>query len=268
MKVAQYINYTKKRVGNKSFQKEIWDQTWSKNSFEELRNQLFINPIYWRLKDLAKLNDQILEAGCGFGQWVYQLSQEGYDITGVDFAPKTIRKLKKKFKELKFILADVEKLPFEDNSFDVYLSFGVIEHFEDGPQNVLREANRVLKKGGLLFLTIPYLNFFRKIRYSKIKKKGEFYQYLYDEKEFLNHIKKAKFKLAKKCHCDFISAIKKDFPQIYRLINKKAFVGVTNNKAAFSTRVNNSNYLKKPNFILQNILYKLDSYILLIEAHK
>ena len=267
MKIAQYINYNlQKHIDNKSFQKEIWDQTWSNNSFEELKDQLLVNPIYWRLKDLIKREDRILEAGCGFGQWVYQLSGEKFNITGVDFASRTISKLKKQFKNLKFTLADIENLPFRNESFDVYLSFGVIEHFEDGPEKVLAEARRILKKGGLLFLTVPYLNIPRLLKYGFKKNKGQFYQYLYSKNETVSLIKNAGFKISKISYYDFINALKKDFPPIANLLLKiktspKRYIV---SKTSTAQQKNHA----KPNFLVQKFLYKLDSYVILIEAYK
>ena len=41
---------------------------------------------------------------------------------------------------------------FKNEEFDVYLSFGVVEHFEQGPIKALKEARRVLKKGGDLII--------------------------------------------------------------------------------------------------------------------
>ncbi|MEM4004137.1 MAG: methyltransferase domain-containing protein [Desulfurococcaceae archaeon] len=63
-------------------------------------------------------------------------------------------------KELSFTVykADVnrEELPFADNSFDMYTMLDVIEHLEN-PDHAIKEAYRVLKRGGFLILTTPNL---------------------------------------------------------------------------------------------------------------
>ena len=46
-------------------------------------------------------------------------------------------------------------LPYEDSSISGYLSFGVIEHFIEGPHEALAEAFRVLRPGGIAIITTP-----------------------------------------------------------------------------------------------------------------
>jgi SAM-dependent methyltransferase len=47
----------------------------------------------------------------------------------------------------------------------VTIQGGVIEHFEEGPEKALKETRRVLKKGGILLATVPFLNAIRKLRF-------------------------------------------------------------------------------------------------------
>ena len=54
-------------------------------------------------------------------------------------------------------------MSFTDDTFDAYLSLGVIEHNVDGPQNAISEAFRVIKPGGHFFVSTPCNNIFRKI---------------------------------------------------------------------------------------------------------
>ena len=46
-------------------------------------------------------------------------------------------------------------MSFPDNHFDAYLSLGVIEHWEEGPQQAIDEAYRVIKPGGYFFVSTP-----------------------------------------------------------------------------------------------------------------
>lgn len=268
MRVAQYINSEFKSSDNKSFQREVWDKIWSKNSFDQLLTQLDSNPLYWQLKKKINKKDKILEAGCGFSQWVYKLSSLGYDITGVDNAENTVKLIKKKFPKLKIKLADVEKLPFKNQSFNVYLSFGVVEHFEQGPEKVLKEANRVLKKDGLLYLTIPYLNLYRRINSLTRKKEGNFYQYLYTKEDIGKRIEKAGFKIINIEKYDFINALMRDFPTMYKVLHKLMSFKHTSFKTEQEPLKNFKLESYEPSFRLQKLLYNLDSYILLIEARK
>ncbi|MDD5421805.1 MAG: class I SAM-dependent methyltransferase [Candidatus Omnitrophota bacterium] len=109
---------------------------------------------------------RILDGGCGTGRYVISYRSKGYDITGVDFSEETIRRIKAEMGEdYPVQTADITALPFKDDAFDCYLSGGVMEHFEDGPDRALREAHRVLKKGsGILLMTVPYVNVIRRTR--------------------------------------------------------------------------------------------------------
>ena len=93
---------------------------------------------------------RILEGGCGIGKYVIAYRKLGYDIVGVDFSGDTIKRIKEEVDEkLPVYEADVTALPFGDGFFDCYYSGGVLEHFEDGPDCLLKEARRILKKGGI-----------------------------------------------------------------------------------------------------------------------
>lgn len=56
--------------------------------------------------------------------------------------------------ELNQMLASGEEMPFKDESFDIILCSDVIEHVER-PENLVREISRMLKKGGILYVTCP-----------------------------------------------------------------------------------------------------------------
>jgi len=52
---------------------------------------------------------------------------------------------------LKFTADSANDIPFEDDSFDVVLSWGSLEHIAGGHQQALKEITRVLREGGILF---------------------------------------------------------------------------------------------------------------------
>ncbi|MFY9074517.1 methyltransferase type 11 [Malaciobacter mytili] len=56
----------------------------------------------------------------------------------------------------KFIDADIKELPFENNSFDTVILTQVLEHI-DNPFKALEEIKRVLKKDGILILSVPFI---------------------------------------------------------------------------------------------------------------
>jgi SAM-dependent methyltransferase len=105
----------------------------------------------------------VIEAGCGLGAWVIYLSRLGYDIEGIDHNPDVIARVSNHTKSARVRLSDIRHLPYPDKYAGAMISLGVVEHFEDGCADALREANRVLKEGGLLFLTVPLNNVFRRL---------------------------------------------------------------------------------------------------------
>jgi ubiquinone/menaquinone biosynthesis C-methylase UbiE len=55
------------------------------------------------------------------------------------------------------ILAEAQEIPFESDYFDFVLLIEVLEHVKD-PISVLKEVNRVIKEGGFLIMSMPFLN--------------------------------------------------------------------------------------------------------------
>ena len=114
----------------------------------------------------------ILEAGCGRAIHVYALDQQGYSVTGVDFAGDTIEKVKALVPQLDVRQGDVTDLAFEANSFGGYWSLGLIEHFWDGYDQLVEEAWRVLRPGGLAFITFPHLSPLRRFKANRARVPG------------------------------------------------------------------------------------------------
>jgi len=124
---------------------------------------------------------RVLEAGCGPAHFTLALHARGYDAVGLDWGPKTVERLRQRYPEVDIRHGDVRSSPFPDRSFDAVYSPGVCEHFEEGPDAVLQDAFRVLRPGGLVFVSTPMLNAFRARRWSsgRAGDDGEFYQYLF-----------------------------------------------------------------------------------------
>ena len=141
--------------------KKKWKVVWQEGKkIEELLN--IVDREAFRIKNILQYlpKGRILEAGCGDGKYVFYLEKLGYEVYGVDFVEEVIAKNKIISEESgvgnssRFKVMDICKLEFPDNYFDGYLSMGVIEHFQD-PTIPLIDAYRVLKKGGIAFITVP-----------------------------------------------------------------------------------------------------------------
>src|SRR3989338_7898939 len=135
---------------------EFWDECWDDAEFK--KTVMGVSSRSYVKQKTEKYLDkgcEILEGGCGRGQYVYALSSWGYDSYGLDFAPKTVKKISELFPEMKITLGDVRALPYEDSFFDGYWSFGVIEHFYEGFEKIASEMKRVVRPGGYVFVTFP-----------------------------------------------------------------------------------------------------------------
>lgn len=145
----------------------FWDALWQtddlKAQIERGASERFYTGLTRRfIPPSAKA--RILEGGCGQGLLVYALTKAGYGAYGVDFAPETIAAINRAMPQLNVRYGELSGLEFPDNYFDGYWSLGVIEHNYAGYEPVLTEMRRVLKVGGYLFITFPYLNPLRKFK--------------------------------------------------------------------------------------------------------
>ncbi len=107
---------------------------------------------------------RVLEGGCGRADKVKAMADAGFRVTGVDFAEQSVQRARLDFPGLDVQLGDVRTLDFPAQHFDGYWSIGVIEHFWSGYLPILAEAARVLRPGGYLFLTAPWLSPYRQGR--------------------------------------------------------------------------------------------------------
>ena len=107
------------------------------------------------LKDLegVEFND-VLDCGCGTGPMI-EILCDNYpekNYVGLDLTPEMIKKAQEKnLPNTKFVVGDCEKLPFEDESFDVVICTNSFHHYPN-PQAFFDNVYRVLKKGGRLIL--------------------------------------------------------------------------------------------------------------------
>jgi len=102
--------------------------------------------------------EKYLDLGCGDGSFTLKVAEVlgAREVYGIDVAGELVDKVRRK--GIKAYVADLntDRLPFTDGEFDVVSAFEVIEHLWN-TDNMVSEAYRVTKKGGLFILTTPNL---------------------------------------------------------------------------------------------------------------
>jgi SAM-dependent methyltransferase len=94
---------------------------------------------------------RLLDLGIGDGFTIRLIKREG-DVSGVDIDPVAVSRARLRGIDAK--VGTAYEVPFPDDSFGIVTSIEVLEHLED-PVSAIKEANRVLKQGGILLVTTP-----------------------------------------------------------------------------------------------------------------
>jgi SAM-dependent methyltransferase/uncharacterized protein YbaR (Trm112 family) len=111
-------------------------------------------------------NQLLLDIGCGWGRWLVASSRKNFIPVGIDlrleFCEIARQVVSENGSHAYTVVADLQELPFQDQSFDVVWSFSVIQHTHyDRLINCLREIRRILNGDGYCFLEFPNKNGFR-----------------------------------------------------------------------------------------------------------
>lgn len=96
--------------------------------------------------------DAIVDVGCGTGVITAAFARRGLNAHGVDVVPEFVAVAKEKYPSIPFVVGRAEQLPFPDHAFDFANLSSLLEHVEDW-KRTLREAARVLRPGGVLYLS-------------------------------------------------------------------------------------------------------------------
>jgi SAM-dependent methyltransferase len=143
-----------------AFVAEMWDRVWQQRAAAGRRRGLPRTDEYRFLRHHVLVQGQrldVLDGGCGMGDWTLLLREEGHRAVGVDIAARTIEQLRERHGDA-FQLADFRRTGLASESFDLVINWGGLEHFEEGPEAGITEALRLLRPGGALVATTPFHN--------------------------------------------------------------------------------------------------------------
>lgn len=183
---------------------------------------------------IKRINNNILDAGCGTGANIFFLKKYG-DVWGMDMSSEAIKFCKKRgLKNL--TIGSIEKLPYKSDFFDVVTCFEVLYHKNvHSEPKALKEFYRVLKPGGILITREPAYNWLYSYHDSAVHGKKR-----YEKKELLKYVKEAGFDIFK---ASFINMILFPIALIMRLGQKKNY---SSGKQSDVHRIN---------FIINQLLY-------------
>jgi SAM-dependent methyltransferase len=104
---------------------------------------------------------KVLDVPTGTGILAGRLKQMGFEVSCCDINSSYFS-----VPDLKIELGDLnQSLPYRDETFDYVVCLEGIEHTEN-PTNAIREFQRILKRGGKLFLSTPnFLNIERRLQF-------------------------------------------------------------------------------------------------------
>ena len=104
---------------------------------------------------------RVLDLGCGSGRHVVHFARSGFVVDGLDDSPEGVR-LAREWLAAQGLQAEIqvrdiyEPLPYADTFFDAVVSIQVIHHARIAAiRRLVGELTRVLKPGGLVFVTVP-----------------------------------------------------------------------------------------------------------------
>jgi SAM-dependent methyltransferase len=183
-----------------SAREDFWTEHWGGHTVGELLAVARASPLTPLITRALPPAGRVLEAGCGLGQYVILLREQGWRALGVDGGVQALAACRR-VAAVPLAASDLRALAIRSGALAAYVSLGVVEHDPDGPDAILAEARRVLAPGGTLVVSVPYLNGVRRLgapwlrrRQAAIRRQGgAFYQYAFSRKELLAALRRQGF---------------------------------------------------------------------------
>jgi ubiquinone/menaquinone biosynthesis C-methylase UbiE len=124
---------------------------------ERYRYEQYAPWMYETMEFAAHRGDHVLEIGAGMGTDLAQFALNGARVTDLDLSAGHLELARENFRlrglKGEFVHHDAERMPFDDSSFELVYSNGVIHHTPNTRQ-VVEEIHRVLKPGGKAIIMV------------------------------------------------------------------------------------------------------------------
>ncbi len=122
--------------------------------------------VFWKKLPKTQEKLKILSVGCGTGAELEHIGQFG-EVTGIDIDPEVVQFCRAK--GLNVVQMNLLDLSFAAETFDIVVAMDVLEHIKED-YKALEKLEHVLKKNGLLLITVPALQ----CLWSSFDEEGEF----------------------------------------------------------------------------------------------
>jgi ubiquinone/menaquinone biosynthesis C-methylase UbiE len=141
-----------KSTGSASLQGKLWGHRAKDWAEQESKSAPLFESILSNVRmDGSEIS--MLDIGCGSGVLCKMADDMGINITGFDASRALLDEAEKRLGKKVFYQGDMEELPFADEYFDVVSGVTSFQ-FAENPPAALKEAYRVLKKGGRFFIAM------------------------------------------------------------------------------------------------------------------
>lgn len=106
-------------------------------------------------------DERVLDLGCGWGTFEWVLGPRVAEMVGLDFSARSVEMCRRRLEKadlgnVRFVQADAGDTGLEDEAFDLVMAADLFEHlYPEDSQRVVREAHRVLKRGGRFSIWAP-----------------------------------------------------------------------------------------------------------------